>query len=66
MEQTMGFDEVWFASHWWLAFPVLGLMLASWSMWLHHRRHKMWLEVMRAYTASGRVPPPNFTHIGCP
>jgi hypothetical protein len=57
-----GFDEGWFASHWWLLFPILGFAIAFYSMWLEHRRKRDWLDLMKTYAQQGKEPPATLTN----
>lgn len=57
----MGFDEGWWASHWWLIFPMFGFLIAFYSMWLQHRRSRDWMEVMKTYAQQGKEPPASMT-----
>lgn len=45
-------------SFWWLVFPVGGFVYAAWDSWLSYRRSKDELELIKAYAAQGREPPP--------
>jgi hypothetical protein len=58
-----GFDEGWWASHWWLLFPILGFAVAFYSMWLQHRRSRDWLELMKTYAQQGKEPPASLTNV---
>jgi hypothetical protein len=59
---TMGFDADWWAAHWWLMFPIFGFFMMFYSMWLHHRRQRTWMEVMKTYAAQGKEPPANIAN----
>jgi hypothetical protein len=52
------FDEQWWAHHWWLIFPIFGFGIAFFSIWLQHRRHHSWMQLMNTYAAQGKEPPP--------
>lgn len=56
-----GFDEGWWASHWWLLFPILGFVMVFYSMWLEHRRKRDWMDVIKSYAAQGKEPPASLT-----
>lgn len=60
----MGFNEDWWAAHWWLLFPIFGFLMAFYSMWLQHRRSRDWMEVMKTYAQQGKEPPASMTPPG--
>jgi hypothetical protein len=45
-------------SFWWLIFPLMGFVFAGWGMYLNHRRSQNAMEILRAYAAQGKDPPP--------
>lgn len=50
-------QDFWF-SYWWLIFPVGAFLFGAWDRWLSYQRSRDALDVMKAYTAQGKDPPP--------
>jgi len=48
---------------WWLVFPLAGMAIGAFGMWLRHRREIATLELLRAYAAQGKEPPPEVANI---
>lgn len=47
-----------FFSFWWLIFPLMGFVFGGWGMFLNYRRSQQAMEVLKAYAAQGKDPPP--------
>lgn len=47
-----------FWSFWWLIFPIGFFVFGAWDRWLSYQRSRDRLELLRAYTAQGKDPPP--------
>ncbi len=43
---------------WWLIFPLMGFVFGGYNMYLQHRRSQQAMEVLKAYAAQGKDPPP--------
>ena len=48
---------------WWLVFPLGGMAIGAFAMWLRHRREIAALELLRAYAVQGKDPPVDVTSI---
>ncbi len=46
-----------FRSYWWLIFPLAGFGFAAWDRWLHYRRSRDALDLIKTYAAQGKDPP---------
>ncbi len=46
-----------FTQFWWLIFPVSGIALGFFRIWLKHRRRIEELELIKIYIANGKEPP---------
>lgn len=47
-----------FRSYWWLIFPVGAFVYGAWDRWLAYRKSKDSLDLIKAYAAQGKEPPP--------
>src|SRR3954468_1526994 len=50
--------EYFFASYWWLLFPIGFFIFGAWDRWLAYRRSRDHLELLKQYAAAGKDPPP--------
>jgi len=48
----------WWWGFWWLIFPIGFFIFSAWDRWLHYQRSRDTLDVIKAYTAQGKEPPP--------
>lgn len=53
----MTFAE-FFASYWWLMFPIFGMFMAVQGMGQSEKRQRRTLDVIRSYVEQGKEPPP--------
>lgn len=51
-----GFAE-FFASYWWLLFPLAWFLAAGWQSFMRYKRAQSKIELLKAYAASGKEPP---------
>jgi hypothetical protein len=47
-----------FRSYWWLIFPLGWFVYGGFQSWLSYRANRDTLDLLKAYAASGREPPP--------
>ena len=47
-----------FSHFWWLIFPLFSLVWGLTDQWSRHNRAKQGLEIIKAYVAQGKDPPP--------
>jgi len=47
-----------FRSYWWLIFPLSWFVFSGFQSWLSYRANRDTLDLLKAYAASGREPPP--------
>jgi len=47
-----------FRSYWWLIFPMSWFVYGGFQSWLSYRANRDTLDLLKAYAASGREPPP--------
>ena len=47
-----------FRSYWWLIFPLSWFVFNGFQSWLSYRANRDTLDLLKAYAASGREPPP--------
>lgn len=47
-----------FRSYWWLIFPLSWFVYGGFQSWLSYRANRDTLDLLKAYAASGREPPP--------
>ena len=47
-----------FRDYWWLIFPVLVMGMGGWDRYLAYRKHRDSIELLKAYAAQGKEPPP--------
>jgi hypothetical protein len=47
-----------FRSYWWLLFPLGFFVFGAWDRWLVYKRSQDHLELIKAYAAQGKEPPP--------
>jgi uncharacterized membrane protein YccC len=47
-----------FRSYWWLIFPLSWFVFSGFQSWLSYRSNRDTLDLLKAYAASGREPPP--------
>ena len=47
-----------FRSYWWLIFPLGWFVYGGFQSWLSYRSNRDTLDLLKAYAASGREPPP--------
>src|SRR3954468_4968212 len=50
--------EYFFASYWWLLFPIGFFVFGAWDRWLAYKRSRDHLDLLRTYTAQGKDIPP--------
>jgi hypothetical protein len=50
-------------SFWWLIFPIMWFVFGFFGMYMRHRRHRDAMEVLKAYAAQGKEPPPEVGRI---
>lgn len=48
---------------WWVIFPLAGLALGAFAIWLRHKREIAKLELLRTYAAQGKEPPADIARI---
>jgi hypothetical protein len=47
-----------FNRYWWLLFPIGFFIYSAFQSWLSYRSNRETLDLIKAYAASGREPPP--------
>lgn len=53
----MSFIE-FFASYWWLMFPVFGMIMAVMGMFQSEQRNTKTMDLIKSYVDQGKDPPP--------
>ncbi len=53
----MSFTQ-FFASYWWLMFPVFGMFMAVMGMFQSERRTNQTMDLIKSYVDQGKEPPP--------
>jgi hypothetical protein len=49
-------NDYW-ASYWWLIFPVGWFVFGAWDRWLSYQRNRDALDLIKSYVAQGKEPP---------
>lgn len=47
-----------FASYWWLLFPIGAFVFGAWDRWLAYKRSRDHLDLIRTFAAQGKEVPP--------
>ncbi len=48
--------DPFFWHFWWLIFPIMWFFFGGFSMWMHSRRQRDTIELMKTYAAQGKDP----------
>ncbi|MCC7266657.1 MAG: hypothetical protein IT546_04860 [Caulobacteraceae bacterium] len=52
-----------FRHFWWIIFPIFGMGMGVYGMWIDHRRRRDAIDLLKVYAQKGAEPPPELTRV---